>query len=180
MNSFKIISAKTVFSSKTFHIENREIERDGKKFSKDFVIWKPIVYILPVTKDKEIILEYQYRDGYQKTLLEIVAGHLEPGEDELMGAKRELQEETGYSADVWYKMGVIHPSANIVSDLHIYVCWGLHIGKNNLDEEEDIKVVKIPIVTAIEKAMSNEIEVGSHQAVLFKLTKLLETKQIVI
>src|SRR6185503_20110037 len=103
MKHSKILSKKTVFQSTHFFIENIVIERENKKVSKDIIRRWPIAIIIPYTKDGEIYLESQYRDAFEKNILEIVAGHLEPNEDPLLAAKRELQEETGITARTWKK-----------------------------------------------------------------------------
>jgi ADP-ribose pyrophosphatase len=178
MKTSKIISIKTVFTSKYFHVDQTTVKRKNIEITKDIIKWNPVVFILPVTKNKEIYLEYQYRDAFQKKLLEIVAGTIETGEDILIAAKRELKEETGLTADRWHKLGVIYSSANIFAVIHVFVALDLHEGKSQLDKDEDISLVKMTLERAIEKAINNEIEVGTHQAVLFKLDRLIQKKTL--
>jgi ADP-ribose pyrophosphatase len=180
MRSTKIISSEEVFRSRNFRIEKRVIERKGKQITKDFIISSPTVFILPVTKNKEIYLENQSRDAYEKRMLEVVAGHAEPGEDFLDAAKRELREEAGITAENWYKMALLHPSANIKADIHIFACWDLKIGEAHLDEDEDIEIVKMPLSEALEKAYRGELEIGTHHAALYMLDRLIREKKIVL
>lgn len=172
------MSKKLVFESKYYSIYRTVIERGGKKITKDMIEWSPSVFVLPLTEDMEIYLEYQYRDSYKRDLLEIVAGHIEPDEDVLEGAKREMEEETGLTAKKWYKMGVIHSSPNIKADIHVFVATDLSEGEQKLDEDEDLRIVKMPFAEAIEKVMNGEMEIGTHMWALLKLEKLIKEKKI--
>ena len=75
---------------------------DGKHTEREFIRHPGAVVILALFDDGRVLLERQYRYPIGKVLLEFPAGKLDPDEDELACAKRELQEETGYTARDWF------------------------------------------------------------------------------
>ncbi len=95
----KILSSKTVFRGRVFSLKrDRVLEPSGVTAIREFVEHPGSVVVLPVLPDGRILLIRQYRHAAGQYLWELVAGHKEPNEDFLRGARRELQEETGYTA----------------------------------------------------------------------------------
>lgn len=168
----KIIDRKTVFQSRYFKVEKATIERDGKTFTKDILSRTSSVIILPINENDEIVLVSQYRDSHQKFLLETVAGHIEDGDSPLESAKKELEEETGFSAKTWRHISSIYTSANIQDEVHIFYATNLTEGKQNFDEDEDIEIVKVPFSKALEKINTGEINVSSNIVAILLLDKL--------
>ena len=126
-----------------------------------------MVLILPINDKDEIYLELQYRDAFDKTLLEIVAGNIEHDADPLESAKRELLEETGLKADNWRKLATLELSVNMNSPLHIFLATGLTEEKAQLNDDEVIEIVKMPFDEAVKKAVSGEfISAGQVAALL--------------
>lgn len=171
MSNSKIISSKNVFKSRYFKVDKEQIERDGKVFTKDILKRTSSVIVLPINENDEIILVSQYRDSHQKFLLETVAGHIEEGETPLESAKKELEEETGFSAKTWKHICSIHTSANIQDEVHIFYAENLTEGKQNFDEDENIQIVKVPFSKALEKIDTGEISVSSNIASLLLLDR---------
>lgn len=167
----KILSTNTVFSSKYFTIERNILERNGKTFTKDFIHRTPTVFIIPYTND-EIYLESQYRDAFKKNLIEIVAGKIELNDSPLEAAKRELQEEAGLTANKWVKIADWDLSANMQSKIYVYVATDLSEHKQNLDEDEQIEIIKMPINKIIDKIANGEITIASNIAALLLFDKL--------
>ena len=96
------------------------------------------VAILALDDRNNVLTVTQYRYVFGKTLLEIPAGKLEPGEDPVAGALRELKEETGAVPDTFLPMGV-HPALPrllSVSVLYLFLARGLHMEAQQLDEDE--------------------------------------------
>ena len=91
--------------------------------------------------DGNILLERQFRYPLKKSILEIPAGKLEYGEDSLECAKRELQEETGYTAKKWHLLGTIHPVISYSTEfIDIYLAQDLLKGQAKLDDEEFLDI----------------------------------------
>jgi ADP-ribose pyrophosphatase len=110
---------------------------DGKHATREFVEHPGAVMILPVFDDGRVLLERQFRYPVGRVLLEFPAGKLDPNEDELTCAKRELQEETGYTARDWTFLTRIHPVISYSTEfIDIYLARGLTEGDARLDEGE--------------------------------------------
>ena len=110
-----------------------------------------------------------------KTLLEIPAGKLEPGEDPVAGALRELKEETGAVPDTFLPMGVTLPSPGCLSErLYLFLARGLHMESQQLDEDEFLNVERIPFNEMVHRVMDGEIEDGKTIAAVLKAKVLLD------
>ncbi len=114
---------------------------DGKPATREFIRHPGAVVILPVFDDGSVLLERQYRYPLDRVFIELPAGKIDPGEDPLACAKRELQEETGYTAQDWQFVCTIH-NAIAYSDEHldIFIARGLKPGKSALDDGEFLDV----------------------------------------
>ena len=110
---------------------------DGKTSKREYIRHPGAVVILPVFDDGSILLERQFRYPLQDVFIEYPAGKIDPNEDPLECAKRELQEETGYTARDWQFVCTIH-NAIAYSDEHldIFLARGLTAGESKLDEGE--------------------------------------------
>lgn len=117
----------------------RDIVRlpDGKTTPREYIKHPGAVVILPVFDDGSVLLERQFRYPLDQVFIEFPAGKIDPNEDPLDCAKRELREETGYSASHWKFVCTIH-NAIAYSDEHldIYLARGLEAGESKLDEGE--------------------------------------------
>lgn len=172
MKKHTVISSKTAFKSKFFSVEQDKIDIEGKIVTKDIVFRDPIVLIIPFSDDKYIYLASQYRDALKKVSLELFAGHLEPGETPLNGAKRELQEESGLTAVYWKHLIDFNLSANMGAKVHVFVAEDIKEGQPNQDVDEDIEILKIPLEEALGKIQSGEIDASSHVAAILLFDKL--------
>src|SRR6266404_8746285 len=140
----KILSTKTVYTSKYFKIAQKVVENNGKIFTKDFIEKNPVVLIIPHIED-EVYIESQFRSALGKKVLELVAGNMEANEDPLEAAKRELLEEAGLTAKKWKKLHVWNLSANTTAVIHLFAATELEQGEQNLDFDEEIEIMKMPI-----------------------------------
>lgn len=106
----------------------------------------------------EVILVRQYRHAVKDYVLEIPAGVLEAGEDPAHTAKRELQEETGAIAGEIIPLTKIYKSVGHSTEInHIYLGRNLTFGPQNLDEGEDVEVVRMKIEEVVDRCLSGEI-----------------------
>ncbi|MBV8666119.1 MAG: NUDIX hydrolase [Burkholderiaceae bacterium] len=119
---------------------------DGKLAAREYIRHPGAVVILPLFDDGTVLLERQYRYPNQQVFIEFPAGKIDPGEDPLACAQRELLEETGYTARDWQFVCTIH-NAIAYSDEHldIYLARGLTAGESKLDEEEFLETFTAPL-----------------------------------
>ena len=120
--------------------------------------------IVPLFDNGDVMLVRQYRYPLKKFILELPAGKLEPGEDPLIAAQRELQEETGYEADKYEKLTTMFTTPGFCNEvLHIYLATGLKESERgqNLDEgEQSLTVEYIPFSTVVDMIVRGEIGDG--------------------
>ena len=104
----------------------------------------------------------------------LYAGKLEPGEDPVAGALRELKEETGAVPDTFLPMGVTLPSPGCLSErLYLFLAKGLHMESQQLDEDEFLNVERIPFNEMVHRVMDGEIEDSKTIAAVLKAKVLL-------
>jgi ADP-ribose pyrophosphatase len=174
----KVTSQKTVYSGKYFDVEEVEIEKNNQTFTKSFINRKPFVMILPMTETNEIYLVSQYRETQNKICLEAVAGFIEDGEEPETAAKRELKEEVGVVAKKWRKLATWNLSANMHARAHLFLAQDLKQGEQQLDPEEDIKIIKIPLHEAVNKIVNGEIDIAPSLAAILLLDNLQKSGKI--
>jgi ADP-ribose pyrophosphatase len=114
---------------------------DGSEAVREYLTHPGAVAIVALLDDGRIVLERQYRYPVERVCMEIPAGKLDPGEDPLICAQRELQEETGYTAAKWSYIRRIHPVISYSTEfIDIYLAEGLSKGERQLDDEEFLDV----------------------------------------
>jgi ADP-ribose pyrophosphatase len=131
---------------------------DGNQAVREYLTHPGAVAILALLDDGRVLLERQFRYPIAKVCIEIPAGKLEPGEDRLACAKRELLEETGYCATSWHFIRRIHPVISYSTEfIDIYLAEGLVPGESQLDKEEFLDVFAAPLEQLITWVEAGEI-----------------------
>ena len=114
----KILSSKLIYKGRVFEIRREQVrEPSGLSVTREVVKHPGSVVVLPVLADGRIVLIRQYRHAAGQYLWELVAGHKEPHETFAEGARRELKEETGYTARRFRKLLEIFPSPGLLGEL---------------------------------------------------------------
>lgn len=148
----KILSSEELFHGNVFDVKRERVrEPGGIETTREFVVHNGSIVILPVLEDGRILLVCQYRHSVGDYLWELVAGRMERGENALAGAKRELLEETGYTARSWEKILDVFPTPGFVSEkMIVYVARNLRAGVARPEEDERI-VTKAYTVSELEE-----------------------------
>jgi ADP-ribose pyrophosphatase len=117
--------------------------------------------VVPMKEDGTVILIRQYRHAAGGYIYEIPAGKLHPGEDPKLCAARELQEEIGYRADSLELLTSILTTPGFTDEvIHIYKGTGLTKGKQDLDHDEVIEIVELPLEKALAQIIDGTIRDG--------------------
>jgi ADP-ribose pyrophosphatase len=131
---------------------------DGSESIRELIRHPGAVVILPLLPDGRVLLERQFRYPNDRVFIEFPAGKIDPGEDPLLSAKRELEEETGYTATDWHFVCTIH-NAIAYSDEHldIFLARGLTEGEAKLDEGEFLELFTATVPELLEMVRSGQI-----------------------
>lgn len=128
--------------------------------------WVAVVCLTPAG---EVVMVEQYRHGIEKASLELPAGSIEPGEDPLLAARRELREETGYAAERWSFIGKWAPEPSRHSNYaHLYLAEGATLRAPQKPEEtEELAIRIVPATKVMRLAETGGIKHGIHLAALY-------------
>jgi ADP-ribose pyrophosphatase len=149
---------------------------NGREASREIVKHPGGVTVLPLTEDGDVILVRQYRYAFEEVLLEVPAGKLESDEEPLHCARRELREETGYSADKITYLGAIYPSPGFCDEvLYLYLAQDLRQGKACPDEDEILAVDRMPFSQLVDLVMEDRVRDAKTVAAVLKAKYYLES-----
>ncbi|MEX2462091.1 MAG: NUDIX hydrolase [Paenibacillaceae bacterium] len=172
----KTIKTEMIFQGKIISLQVDHVELPNGQITTREIIRHPgAVCVLALLDDKMLVVE-QYRKPLGKTQVEIPAGKLEPGEDPLEAAGRELEEETGYHCDELRLICSYYTSPGFADELiHFYVAENLVKGQINLDEDEFLECEAITLEQAqqyiVEKRISDAKTIAAVYAWrIYKLT----------
>lgn len=146
MKNWKILSRKTVLDQgKYLRVENHALQLPDGQVIEDWpwIITPDFVSIVAVTKDEQYLLFEQDKYSIEGLSLAPAGGYVEPGEEPLIGAKRELREETGYEAPVWHSLGSYPVDGNRgVGIAHIFLALEAEkVGEIDADDLEEQKLL---------------------------------------
>ena len=158
----RVLSSRRMFRGPLFSVfTDQVLEPGGVRVRRDVVRHPGSVVVLPVDgsgRSTRVLLERQYRYAAGERLWELPAGRLDPGERPLAGAKRELLEETGFTARSWKRALFFYVSPGFVDEsMHVFIARGLKPGKAQPEEDERITVRLFPIKQAVRMAMNGSI-----------------------
>jgi ADP-ribose pyrophosphatase len=158
----EVLSSKTVFKGPAFSVSSDRVrEPSGIVARRDVVRHSGSAVILAVDEsgpEPRILLERQFRYAADDYLWELPAGRVDPGENALAGAKRELLEETGYRAARWKQALFLYPSPGFLDEtMTVYLATGLKPGEAQPEEDESIECRLMPLSQALQMVRSGEI-----------------------
>lgn len=160
-NQAKLLASKTIYKGRIFRVVLDKVrEPSGVVVMREIVRHRGSVVILAVDGGSrpKVLLERQYRYAAQGELWELPAGKIDPDEDPLVAAKRELQEETGYTAKRWKKFLEFYVSPGFLDEMmFIYLATELTKGKAQPEADEFIASRWVPLHSAIKMIRRGEI-----------------------
>ena len=149
-----VVSSRQAYLGKSIQVLDKVVRLPDDRLAHRDIVTYPggAVCVVAVTADNRVVLVRQYRPAPEMVMLEIPAGRRGPRERFLTAARRELREETGYVATVWEKCVEFWPSPGFVDErLTLYVAKGLQSGPTEMDSDEFISPVLMPVAEAIER-----------------------------
>lgn len=143
----EVVGSREVHKGRVVTLRVDEITTPGGQVVTREVVEHPGAVVIIALDDEGLLyLVRQYRHALGRYLLELPAGGLEPGEEPLAGARRELREEVGLVADRWTALGSFFSSPGFANELlHVFLAQGLVPGESDPDDDEDLSVVRYPL-----------------------------------
>ena len=155
----KTVNKNYIYRGKIVNLRCDDAELPDGKLCKREVVEHPGGAAILCVKDGKVALVRQFRYAYGEELLEIPAGKLNLGEDPMLAAKRELEEETGLLAERLDHLLTLYPTPGYTDEkIYIYRALGVKEGRQHLDEDEFLSVVYLPVEEVIEKIKRGEIK----------------------
>lgn len=175
----KLLSSREMYRGPAFWVTmDHVLEPSGIRGRRDIVRHTGSVVIMPVDETRSephVLLVRQYRHAAEQYLWELCAGRIDKGEAELSAAKRELLEETGYSATTWKRILKYYASPGFVAEtMSIYLARGLRSGTAQPEEDEAIEVRFFPLSAIVKKIMAGQIQDGKTIAGVLWLGNFLK------
>lgn len=155
-----VVSCRRAYLGKSIEVLDKVVRLPDDRFAhRDVVTYAGgAVCVVAVTADNRIVLVRQYRPAPEKVMLEIPAGRRNVQEHFLTAARRELREETGFIASSWKRGIEFWPSPGFVDErLTLYVAKGLQANETDMDTDEFIEPVLLPIAEALRRCQTGSI-----------------------
>jgi ADP-ribose pyrophosphatase len=161
----KVLNSKTVFRGRVFHVtRDRVQEPNGVTATREVIRHSGSVVVLAIDEsgtEPRVLLERQYRYAARDYMLELPAGRIDPGESALAAGKRELLEETGYTAKRWKRALFFYPSPGFLEEtMTVFLARGLKPGTAQPEDDERIEHALVPISEVRQLILSGRIRDG--------------------
>lgn len=156
----EVLSKEQVFDGQILNVQKWTVRLpNGEKGSRELILHRGASAIVPVDEEGNVYLVRQFRAPLNEILTEIPAGKLDYiGEDSLEAAKRELREETGFTAEKWTLLTKMVTTPGFTNEaIAIYLAEGLTKGETDPDDDEFIELEKLPLREAIAQICSGAL-----------------------
>jgi len=139
------LATKPIYKGHIINVRVDTIRKpDGEVVTRDIVEHGPVIAVVALDADDNLLMVRQYRTPIGKTLLEIPAGGIDPGEDPETAVGREMQEETGYRPNKIKRLGGFYSAPGFCTEyLHLYLATGLTPGRLHAEDTDSIELVRV-------------------------------------
>jgi len=167
--------SKKVYSGVLLHVFEDTVELpDGNHSRREYIKHPGASLIVPVFEDGSVLMERQFRYPVDQVIDELPAGKLDADESPIDAAKRELAEETGYSANEWIELGTLMPCVGYSDErIHVFLARSLALVGQSLDDEEFIETFTVPFNELYESALDGRIQDAKTLIAIFWAKKFL-------
>lgn len=175
-----MLESQRIYEGKILNLrKDKVLLENGRTSWREVVEHKGAAAVVAVDEKDNLLLVRQYRYALGQELLEIPAGKLDhEGEDPRSAAARELREETGCLAGELEYLGAFYPSVGYGTEvIHLFEAHKLTQAAQQLDEDEFLDVVRLPVAKAVEMALSGLFPDGKTQCAILRLAACREGKQ---
>lgn len=174
MTKVVVTSQEQLFSCPVFDVVKEQVQLEDGRIFKHITAQHPgAVVVIAANRDGELLLIKQYRHSVSDTILEFPAGTLNPGEDPLECARRELAEETGYNARNWVELGELLPAPGFCNERqYCFFATDLFEQSARADEDEVIELIPSSVKSVEAAIRAGEMQDGKSIAIFFR-AKLL-------
>jgi ADP-ribose pyrophosphatase len=175
---WQIVTQHVVYSDPWIRVRKDDVIRpDGQPGTHSVIDLKPGVSVLAIDHDGAVYLTEEFHYGVGRVTVEAVSGGIEPDEDPLTTAQRELREELGIEAGLWTDLGVCDPfTANVVSPTRLFLARDLAFGRPAQEGTERIRGVKMSLDEAVASVMDSTITHAPSCLVILKAWQHLENR----
>ena len=177
---YQTLSREYLWKSQWYHLRQDRIRTpDGNEGTYTLVEHPGAVWVVPLTPEGEIVLEWQYRYAVQDWCWEVPAGGLLPGDTPEERARQELQEEIGGRAGDLHYIGRFYTMNGIGTEVaHVFLATGVTLGAPSREPTEIMEVHRVPAAEALRMARSGEISDGPSALALLWCESLLKNNHL--
>jgi ADP-ribose pyrophosphatase len=153
------LEGEEVFGGRLLKVRRDRVRLpDGRETVREYIRHPGAVVILPLLDDGSVVVVRQFRYPLGREFIELPAGKLDPGEAHEATARRELQEETGYAAAEWRRLGIVHNAIGYSDEgIELWLARGLQQRGAQLEDGEFLEAFTLPLAEALEMVRDGRI-----------------------
>jgi ADP-ribose pyrophosphatase len=147
MSREKAISSKSIYSGRAIELRVDTVEMpDGRRTTREIIEHRPVIVVVAVDDNDNVLLVRQYRTPVKKELLEVPAGGIDGDETPEEAVLREMQEETGFLPRKVVRLGGFYSAPGFCTEyLHLFLATDLVPGRLHAEDTDEISVVRVPV-----------------------------------
>lgn len=170
------ISTQTIASGGMLTVKcDQVLLPNGNMSQREYVTHPGAVVVVPILQNGNVVLEKQFRYPLHLVFIELPAGKIDTNEEVLVTGKRELFEETGFTATDWIKLGHQHPCIGYSNEvIHMFLALGLTAGEHQRDEDESMEVFDASFEDCLNMIQNGQITDGKTIIALLMAEKYFQ------